>query len=65
MRCSGSSFACAAFGCERAGLVNHVCMGAVIGRSIGALGLAFEDACDVSAGSRRELGVSGMEFEHV
>lgn len=34
MRCSGSSFACAALGCERAGDVNHVWMGAVMGRSV-------------------------------
>lgn len=33
IRCSGSSFACAALGCERAGDVNHVWMGAVMGRS--------------------------------
>jgi hypothetical protein len=33
MRCSGSSLACAALGCDRAGDVNQVCMGAVMGRS--------------------------------
>lgn len=33
MRCSGSSFACAALGCDRAGDVNQLCMGAVMGRS--------------------------------
>ena len=34
IRCSGSSFACAALGCERAGDVNQLCMGAVMGRSV-------------------------------
>jgi len=34
MRCSGSSFACAALGCERAGDVNQLWMGAVMGRSV-------------------------------
>jgi hypothetical protein len=31
IRCSGSSFACAALGCDRAGDVNQACMGAVMG----------------------------------
>lgn len=30
-RCSGSSFACALSACDRTGLVNHVCAGAVMG----------------------------------
>ena len=34
IRCSGSSFACAALGCERAGEVSQLCMGAVMGRSV-------------------------------
>jgi len=33
MRCSGSSLACAALGCDRAGDVNQLWMGAVMGRS--------------------------------
>lgn len=33
MRCSGNSFACAAFECERAGEVRKPCIGAVIGCS--------------------------------
>jgi hypothetical protein len=57
MRCSGSSFACAALGCDRAGLVNQLWMGAVIGRSPGGKvltgALAFALVC---AGLRR----SGM-----
>jgi len=63
IRCSGSSFACAAFELERAGLVSHVCIGSVMGRSMGsnvcAGALALDDD-DVSAALRRELGVSGM-----
>ena len=34
IRCSGSSLACAALGCERAGDVSQLCMGAVMGRSV-------------------------------
>lgn len=54
IRCSGSSFACAALGCDRAGDVNHEWMGAVMGRSV------FWNFCDTvaadavaSAGGRR------------
>jgi hypothetical protein len=58
MRWRGSSFACAAFGCVRAGLVNHECIGAVMGpgpkrRGAPAAGVA-------SAGVRRDPGVSGI-----
>jgi type II secretory pathway component PulM len=60
MRCSGSSFACAALGCERAGDVNQVWMGAVMGRSLlwkwwdAAVAEAVAVAV-ASAGVRREL----------
>ena len=76
MRCNGSSFACAAFGWERAGLVNHECMGAVIGpppiRTTGVFAAPSPSPSPpptvtlafglggFSAGERRELGVSGM-----
>ena len=57
IRCSGSSFACAAFGCERAGDVNHVWMGAVIGRS------ALRNLCDaVAADEVASAGVRRAAF---
>lgn len=59
MRCKGSSFACAALGCERAGLVNHEWKGAP--RCSAALG-AFGVGVDLEApGGWWECGVvSGM-----
>ena len=51
MRCSGSSLACAALGCERAGDVNHECIGAVMGPPPTCI-------LGVASGGRRDLGVS-------
>lgn len=59
MRCSGSSFACAALGCERAGDVNQECMGAVMGRSVRwklCDAVAAEEAAS-AARVRAEVGV--------
>lgn len=57
IRCSGSSLACAAFGCDRAGEVNQVCIGAVRGFTIVGCCLGVASA---EAGGRLDLGVSGM-----
>jgi hypothetical protein len=56
MRCSGSSFACATSGCERAGEVNQVWMGAVMGRSV-LWKLCEAVAADSVASARAEVGV--------